>query len=77
MVNTQEDKYTHVVYAKGFKIKCTPKEQAANVMNYLTTGYSLNGKSLDGVIVEFIDGEHKGKKGIFKTDLYEIDNANI
>ena len=73
MEKLTSDKYTHITYATGFKIECIPKEQSANVLNYLITGYPLNGKSLDGVIVNFISGEHKGKKGIFKTELYEIE----
>lgn len=68
-----EPAYEYKVYASGFKIRCEPEDQGANVMNYLLTGYPLVGKSLDGVIVEFLEGEHKGKKAVFKTELYEID----
>jgi len=67
-----EMKYEHKVYGSGFSIKCQPGDQSANVMNYLITGYPLAGKALDGVVVEFLDGEHAGKKAIFGTSLYEI-----
>jgi hypothetical protein len=67
-----EMKYEHEVYGSCFGIKCYPDDQSANVINYLITGYPLSGKALDGVVVEFLDGEHAGKKAIFETSLYEI-----
>ena len=72
MVKPIEAKYKKTIYATGFKIKCIPENQSANAMNYLITGYPLNGKSLDGVIVEFLGGEFIGKKAIFETNLYEL-----
>ena len=66
-------KYQHKVYAAGFSFKCEPKDQEANVMNYLITGHPLAGKALDGVFVEFLSGEHKGKKVVFSTEMFEVE----
>jgi len=62
----------HETFKSGFTIKCTPESQTTNAMNYLLTGYPLAGKSLDGVEIEFLDGSMKGKKAVFKTELYEL-----
>ena len=63
---------------KGFymtsaiKIKVTPEDQRNNVLNYLITGWPLASRALDGVVVEFLEGENIGKQYVFQTELYEV-----
>lgn len=64
--------YEAKTYSTGFKLKCEPEDQMANVMNYMVTGYPLAGKALDGVVIEFLEGANAGKKAVFQTELYEI-----
>ena len=45
-------KYKKTVYGKGWAIKVTPDDRAADVMHYLITGGLLGGRSLDGVTWE-------------------------
>lgn len=67
--------YEYKTYGVGFKVRCEPEDQMANVMNYLITGYPLAGKALDGVKIEFLEGEYAGKKCVFQAELYEIEDT--
>ena len=66
-----EDRYTHKTYGSGFSVECSDPSKSASVLNYLITGYPLARQPLDGVSIKFTSGEHDGKTGVFKTELYE------
>ena len=65
-----KDRYTHKTYGCGFGVNCSDKSKSDSVLNYLITGYPLAGQPLDGVSIEFVGGEHDGKTGVFRTELY-------
>lgn len=57
MSDPKEPKYKHTVYSKGFAVKVTPSDRAADVMHAMITGSDkgLCGRSIDGVEIEIVD----------------------
>ncbi len=64
-----KSEYESITYPIGFTVECDPPEQAANLLNFLTCGYPLAGKSLDGVTFTYTSGEHKGETYSFIGSL--------
>jgi len=56
--------YQHVTYGKGFTLRVTPEDRAADVIHFLITGALLGGKSLDGVTWEEVENEVAEKRSI-------------
>jgi len=54
MTDSKEPKYKHTTYSKGFAVKITPSDRAADVAHAIVTGFNhwLCGVSLDGVEIE-------------------------
>ncbi len=48
--------YKQVTYGKGWAIRVTPEDRAADVMHHLITGGLLGGRTLDGVTWEEAEG---------------------
>ena len=47
-------KYTPAIHRKGFYLRVTPEDRAADVLHYLITDYLLGSQPLEGVTWEHV-----------------------
>lgn len=68
------NKYESKVYGKGYALKVTPEDRAADVLHYLTTGHLLCDRSLEGVTweeVELSDEARNKRTAALATSMKE------
>lgn len=69
------EKYEHVTYGKSFSVKCKNEKDIPNVMNFLITGHTLAGQTMQGVEYEILHNEEsEGAKALRRAMIITQDS---